>query len=148
MQTTVKPLETNRVNREVLQPQPIRSCPVSDPVASWFVAAEQLGEHIGIRFGHIAPGESQPTWFFKRHTDFDGIGGFAHLLRERGALLGRLPQIKYPVAPSWLCLLRALPKYLRARRRVFFGPMPRGRELRLDSGQAPPAVAWHVFDEA
>lgn len=49
----------------------------SDPISPWFVAAEQLGEFIGIRFGRVPPGQAEPEWFFLRHTDFDGIGGLA-----------------------------------------------------------------------
>jgi len=55
---------------------------VTDPISPWFNICEELGEYIGIRFGRIAPGTSDPEWFFVRHTDFDGIGGMAELLRS------------------------------------------------------------------
>lgn len=119
---------------------------MTDPISPWFIAAEQLGEFIGIRFGRVAPGSSQPEWFFLRHTDFDGIGGLAELLRRRGAELPRLPQIKHPIRPSPLWLLRALPKFLKPRRRVQWGPLESGPTLE-GTGQPPPAVAWQVFDE-
>src|SRR2546430_14476508 len=98
----------------------------TDPISPWFIAAEKLGEYIGIRFGHVTVGASRPEWIFLRHTDFDGIGGFAEILRRRGAELDHLPQIKYPAGPSWFWLLRALPKYLRPRRRVKWASMERG----------------------
>ncbi len=118
----------------------------NDPISPWFHAAEDLGEYIGIRFGRIVADEQKPDWIFLRHTDFDGIGGFAELLRRGGAELPRLPQIKHPCPPSWLPLLRSLPKFLKPRYRV------KWREHRLASApstatQPPSAVAWHVFDE-
>src|SRR5581483_12114961 len=93
-----------------------------DAIRPWFDAAEGLGEYIGIRFGHLPPGAAQPDWFFLRHSDFDGVGGLAHLLRERGADPGRLPQLKHPAPAGKAALLRALPQYLRPRRRVKWGP--------------------------
>jgi hypothetical protein len=118
----------------------------TDPISPWFIAAEQLGEFIGIRFGRVPPGATEPEWFFLRHTDFDGIGGLAELLRQRGAELPRLAQIKHPARPSWLWLLRMLPKFLKPRQRVAWGPLERGPVLDT-SAQPPPAVAWHIFDE-
>jgi hypothetical protein len=125
---------------------------VADPIASWFVAAEELGEFIGIPFGRIPPGEREPEWSFLPHTDYDGIGGFADILRRRGAVLDRLPQIRYPVSPSWLCMVRVLPKYLSRRRRVRWGPLDSGPSAASGSPSPavpspPPAVAWHVFDD-
>jgi hypothetical protein len=119
---------------------------VADPIAAWFIAAEELGDYIGIRFGHLPLDTNQPEWIFLRHTDVDGIGGLAEILRGRGAKLAPLPQIKYPLSPSWTRLLRALPKYLRPRQRVKWGALERGE---TDAGLSgpPPAVAWHVFDE-
>jgi hypothetical protein len=125
---------------------------VVDPIASWFIAAEALGEFIGIRFGHIPPAAKDPEWTFLPHTDYDGIGGFAEILRRRGASVDRLPQIRHPVSPSWLCLARALPKYLSRRRRVQWGALDAGPAPATGSASPavplpPPAVAWHVFDE-
>src|SRR5580698_8759629 len=86
-----------------------------DPIRPWFVAAEELGEYVGIRFGRVAPGATEPDWIFKRHTDFDGIGGFADILRKRGAVLAKLAQIKYPSDPSWMPLVKSLPKLMKLR---------------------------------
>ncbi len=118
----------------------------TDAIASWFVAAEELGEYIGIRFGHVPEGVTSPNWEFLRHIDFDGIGGFAELLRRRGAQLARLPQIKHPRSASWLDLLRALPKYASPRRRIQWAPLE-GEKIIGTNTAPPPAVAWHIFDE-
>src|SRR5882724_7555357 len=90
----------------------------TDIIGEWFIAAEELGEYIGIRFGHIAPGTEQPEWTFLSHRDFDGIGGLARLLRQGGADLERLAQMKYPGSPSRWAVIRALPKFLSPRRHV------------------------------
>jgi hypothetical protein len=121
--------------------------PAADPIAAWFIAAEELGEFIGIRFGRLAPGTTEPEWIFLPHTDFDGIGGLAEILRRRGAKVEGLPQIKHPVAPSWISLLRALPKFLSPRRPVKWRPLARASAAG-NCRQPPTAVAWHVFDEA
>ena len=118
----------------------------TDPIAAWFVAAQELGEFIGIRFGRVPPGAGEPEWIFLPHTEVDGIGGLAEIFRRRGVKVDRLPGIKYPLAPSWVSLLRAMPKYLRPRRRVKWGPLEKGA-LNGDCSHPPTAVAWHVFDE-
>ena len=119
----------------------------TDPISPWFIVCEETGEYIGIRFGRVAPGSTEPEWFFVRHTDFDGIGGFAELLRRRGAVLPKLPQIKHPAPASWWALVRALPKFLRPRHKVKWGPLDRAAATPSDSSQPPRAVAWHAFDE-
>jgi hypothetical protein len=123
------------------------AAPATDPIASWFAAAEAIGEFIGIRFGRVSPGSTEPEWTFLPHSDYDGIGGFAEILRSRGAKIDRLPQIKYPLSPSLSCLLRTLPKYFAPRHKISWGPLPRGT-AKVAKGEPPPAVAWHVFDEA
>jgi hypothetical protein len=117
-----------------------------DPIAPWFLAAEALGEYIGIRFGRLAPGKSEPEWIYFRHAEFDGIGGFAEILRSRNAAPGPLPQIKHPSDPSWVPLLKLMPKFLLPRQRVRWKPM-NGNRVTSQSTQPAPAAAWHVFDE-
>lgn len=119
----------------------------SDPISPWFNAAEELGEYLGIRFGRIAPGTAEPEWMFLRHVDFDGVGGFAELLRRRGAHLPRLPQIKHPFNPSWLPLLQILPKFLMPRQRVKWRPLERN-PVSNGAPEPPQAFAWHIFDES
>ena len=118
-----------------------------DLISPWFLSAEELGEYIGIRFGRIAPGAAEPEWIFLRHSETDGIGGFAEILRSRGAKLERLPQLKYPSAPSALAALKLLPKFMKPRHRVKWRRLP-GETEKSTSKQPPRAVAWHVFDEA
>ncbi len=117
-----------------------------EAIIKWFLAAEELGEYIGIRFGHIPPGAAEPEWTFLRHTDFDGIGGLAEILRRKGAKLGRLPQIRFPAEPSVFSLLKMAPKFLQPRHRVKWLPVEQGAPIQ-DRQQPPPAVAWHIFDE-
>ncbi len=118
-----------------------------DPIKPWFAAAEECGEYIGIRFGRVAPGKTEPEWFFLPHSQVDGIGGFADLLRKRGAALPRLPQIKHPAAPSRLAVLRNLPKFAMPQRRLKWLPFE-GTTRISTSTEAPVAAAWHSFDEA
>jgi NRPS condensation-like uncharacterized protein len=118
----------------------------TDPISPWFIAAEELGEYIGIRFGRLSPGASEPEWIFLRHTDFDGIGGFAEILRAKGAEIPSLPQIKHPAPPSTITLVKNLLKSLGPRKRVRWGALERGASVNGGS-QPPQAVAWFVFDE-
>lgn len=112
----------------------------------WFSTAERLGEYVGIRFGRIAPGGVEPEWFFRPHSQVDGIGGLADLLRGRGATIGRLPQIRHFSRASMMALLRALPRYAAPRRRLQWGPLE-GATRTTSADAPPPAVAWHLFDE-
>jgi hypothetical protein len=77
---------------------------ISDPISPWFIAAEQLGEFIGIRFGRVPPGQTEPEWFFLRHTDFDGIGGLAARSSELAPI--GLPETQRVVRLT--CRLRVL----------------------------------------
>jgi len=117
-----------------------------DPIAPWFVAAEALGEFIGIRFGQIAPGKTAPEWTFLRHAEFDGIGGLADILRRRGATVEALPQIKHSGEPSLMPLLKMTPKFLKVRHRLKWEAVELNGTAEM-AAQPAPAVAWHVFDE-
>jgi hypothetical protein len=118
----------------------------SDPIRAWFHSAEDLGEYIGIRFGRLAPGTTEPEWFFLRHTDFDGIGGLADLLRRRGAKIERLPGVKHPSEPSIGHLLRASPKYLKPRHALKWRSLTPDPSAQT-KGNPPRAFAWHIFTE-
>jgi hypothetical protein len=118
----------------------------SDVISPWFLAAEELGEYIGIRFGRLAPGATEPEWIFRRHSETDGIGGFAEILRQRGAELERLPQLRHPAPASSLAAAKLLPKFMKPRERIKWRPMKGGTQ-NSTSKQPPQAVAWHVFDE-
>ncbi|WP_193212468.1 hypothetical protein [Luteolibacter marinus] len=122
-----------------------RSLGPPDPIRPWFEALESLGDFIGIRFGRIDPVSKSPEWTFLPHTDFDGIGGFAHLLRERGATITDLPMITHPAKLSWWAFLRAMPGMLGPRKRLAWKPLDRSDTV--PPNEPTPAVAWHVFDE-
>lgn len=125
-----------------------KTCAVKafDPIKPWFISAQETGEFVGIRFGHIPEKGSDPEWHFMPHTDVDGIGGFAELLRARGATISRLPQIKHPSNPSRLALLQTVPKFLSPRNKLEWLPIP-GHRRPSTSSEPPVAVAWHVFNE-
>lgn len=117
-----------------------------DPIKPWFDAMEEMGEYIGIRFGRIPPGRIDPEWIFLKHTEVDGIGGLADMLRKKGVSLPHLPQNKYPSDPSWSWFLKTIPKYMKPRRRLKWRPVDQGPAV--DATKVPPpAVAWHAFDE-
>ncbi|MCP5525322.1 MAG: hypothetical protein H7A47_00765 [Verrucomicrobiales bacterium] len=118
----------------------------SDAIRRWFSTAESLGECIGIRFGRLAPGASEPEWFLLPHSEVDGIGGLADLLRRRGAALGRLPRIHHFSRPAYTALLRTTPRYLAPRRPTRWGALP-GDRRPSTKDEPPSSVAWHVFDE-
>lgn len=118
-----------------------------DPIKPWFVSAEELGEFIGIRFGRIAPGKTEPEWVYLPHKEFDGIGGFADILRHRGATLKRLPLIRHPASPSWVAVLKLLSMYLEPRRRLKWAPF-NSCSANPPYDKPPVAASWHVFDES
>ncbi|MCW1884743.1 hypothetical protein OKA04_08385 [Luteolibacter flavescens] len=104
-----------------------------------------MGEFVGIRYGQIKPGSKEVEWHFLSHIEYDGIGAFAKLLRERGADIRDLPRITHHAPLSWGAFLRSVPELLAPRRRLKWQKLPSGDPL---PKQTPtPAVAWHVFDE-
>ena len=116
-------------------------------MAPWFTALESLGEFIGMRFGRIAPGKGDPEWMFIRHDDFDGIGAFAEIFRQRGAPFDSLPQARHPAVPSLLSVIPLLKMHVQPRRRLKWKNL--GQNMKLQGTPQPPlAFAWHVFDEA
>jgi hypothetical protein len=117
-----------------------------DPMKAWFLSLQETGEFIGIRFGRIPPGKTEPEWIFLPHTDVDGIGGFAQMFRDKGVDLPLLPQNKHPSPPSRLGLVRNLPKMLLPRRKLTWRALNSKVEKPFHT-DPPAAVAWHVFDE-
>ena len=118
----------------------------ADPIRPWFEILKAQGEFIGIRFGRIPVNSEAVEWTYLPHTDYDGIGGFAHLLREAGAEVGGLPQITHPAAVSWRSFVRHLPAQFGPRRRLKWRALKQGEACEA-SAQPPQAVAWHVFSE-
>ncbi len=117
-----------------------------DPIKPWFAAAEESGEYIGIRFGRVPVGKTEPEWIFLPHSAVDGIGGFAEILRKRGVDLCRLPQIKHPSPASRLAVLKTLPKFFQPKYKVKWRKL-QGSTRPSTATEPPSAVAWHVFSE-
>lgn len=116
-----------------------------DPIKPWFQASIDLGDHIGIRFGHLPPDSEEPEWQYFSHADYDGIGGFADILRTRGFDPGTLPSIPHPAPRTWWPFLRSMYLYLTPRERVTWKKRFGGKaQPRHD--KAPESVAWHIFD--
>lgn len=118
----------------------------NDPIRPWYEAIGSLGDYEMIRFGRVKPGASEVEWVSIPHSEFDGIGGFAHLLRKCGIDPGELPTMPHPAPPSWRPFFRSLPKFLQPRRRLRWKTFPE----RLNGVVEPlpdPVLAWHVFSE-
>jgi hypothetical protein len=83
-----------------------------DAVGAWFPVLEKLGLDVRIAFGRLRYGTGDVEWTYLPHQDFDGIGGFAHLLRAEGLPAAPLPSGREEKAPSalrqlWLSLLHS-----------------------------------------
>lgn len=119
----------------------IESNPVDpdDLLGRLFQEYHRKGEDMGMRFGRLAPGAANavPEWCFLPHWRYDGIGGFGHLLRERGVPgLARLPGMSRPGKLGVAHHTRAL---LRHVVRVSTPTVQRWR--RVDEAWRPPARA-------
>lgn len=79
-------------------------------IIKWFQAAEATGDFMAIRYGRQCLQDDEVKWSFVSHCEYDGIGGFAKLLRANGAELASLPQTKYTtkavIRPLWNVLLK------------------------------------------
>jgi hypothetical protein len=91
----------------------------------WFRIVEKDGEFVGMRGGRMAD-DGHVDWVFPSHAEYDGLGGFVHVLRE--AFPGR--DIKVPVRAS-----RA-PSFLK--RAAAF--------MRMCAMKPVPAAAWKGYD--
>lgn len=111
--------------------------------AAWFRASEATGDFMGIRYGRLVDGAGEPEWYYVSHSDCDGIGGFARLLREYGEPIPPLPQTTSPcrgvIGPLWRLILGSGVKGPSARRPDWMAPATSAR-----SGPSA-AVAWHAF---
>ncbi len=116
-----------------------------DPIRPWFDTLESMGEFVGIRFGKVSPVDGSVEWFFLSHSEYDGIGGFVHLLRERGARITELPKITHPGAVSWWPFVRFLPTMLKPRKVLKWRRQKQGAAV--EGNVPPPSVAHHVFTE-
>ncbi len=117
----------------------------SDPLRPWFEVLESMGEFIGIRFGRVEQKERQVEWMFLSHARYDGIGGLAQLLRDRGGDVKELPQITHPARFSLWSFVRLLPSLGTSRKILKWKPLKQGAPH--DPLAPPSAVAFHVFSE-
>ena len=113
----------------------------------WFLASEATGDFMGIRYGRVPHGSDTVEWHFVSHCDCDGIGGFARLLRERGAVLDDLPRTKTPcrgtIGPLWRLWRGSREVVERANRRDW-GQMGSKGVKRSDDSET---LAWSLFTE-
>ena len=56
-----------------------------DSINLWFLAAEELGEYIGIRFGQIPPGATEPNGLFCVIPISTGLAVWRIFSGKRGA---------------------------------------------------------------
>ena len=67
----------------------------TDWVGEGFAAMRDCGEDISIVYGRLNRVVPQaPEWVELPHDEFDGVGGLAHLLRERGCRVEALPVLQ------------------------------------------------------
>ncbi len=141
-----------------------------DPISIWYSFLEELGESVDIRFVRTRLGSAEGQWYSLTHRSFDGLGGFAHLLRESGYEPGALPAIQPALRRrGWLAdplsKLRALLRMAtypprgrvpwrrvergwRARGAEGAGDPARPREAAAVADAIPTAAAWRVLSSA
>ena len=117
---------------------------LTNVASQWFAATEALGDFMGIRYGRIPHGSSEVEWVYVSHVECDGVGGFARLLRQHGAVLERLPSNKNIhrgiIGPIWRLWKNSRQAPPCARRSDWL------RGQKPQSGP-PQDFAWHLFNE-
>lgn len=120
---------------------------ISDPIAPWFTAAEELGEFIGMRFARVPPGSAEPEWIFVPHNQYDGVSAVEKMFADRGGKFDALPLAKPPAKAPRFLFWKFIKSNMRLRRRLHWKPLgPKGKLTHPP--QPVSAVAWHAFDEA
>ena len=138
-----------RLFREVVEPEAHVNEPKAHPidwVGKWFEILEEQGEFARIPFGRFGSNNGDPEWVFLKHEDYDGVGGMAHLLRNEGYRIDKLPGMKEPVPPGWFRGALALARTQR-QNRICHMPWKKYDPTRLPVSQADPVIAWHRFTE-
>ncbi|NKB61650.1 MAG: hypothetical protein GKR95_16080 [Gammaproteobacteria bacterium] len=120
---------------------------MKDVVQPWFEVLEEMGEFVGIRFGRVSGSSDEVDWIYKPHHEFDGIGGFASILRSKGIEIASLPETNQLSNNSWLSLLRLLPRFLGFRKVLQISQDIDKGALEPVYSAPTPAYAWHVFSE-
>ena len=110
-----------------------------------------MGEFIGIRFGRVKADQDSVAWEYRSHKEFDGIGGFADILRKAGEHIADLPEITHPARTNFVRtgltgFQSALPRIKVSWSQEFIDRA--APDLTECNTQTPPSsVAWHVFSE-
>jgi len=118
----------------------------------WFKAAEQVGETVGIRYGRFVAGTDEPEWMTLSHCDYDGIGGFAKLLRDSNVVipaLRELPKTNYPNRKLLSPLLNLRKKYAPAAQVALRDNWDLTEQGATNNSStiSETSMAWHVFSE-
>lgn len=119
----------------------------TDWVAEMFRALQDCGEDISIVFGEkqAGSGQAEPRWVALPHDRYDGISGLAALLRNRGAGVEKLPQLRddrFTFLRGLRGFMAAIPA-MKLRRQQWKSPFYWTREVEFRPfGQR---VAWHLF---
>ena len=99
--------------------------PATDWSGAWFKIVESgWGEYIGMRGGRLQP-DGSIAWTFLSHADYDGLGGFVHLLRRTTGAHVEVP-VRKSRKPSFWARTAAL--------------------LQLLARKPRPAAAWREMD--
>lgn len=121
--------------------------PSKNVIAQWFRASEATGDLVSIRYGHKSADSEEIQWSFISHCECDGIGGFAQLLRKKGAHLPALPKTNYPnrkiFRSLWNFWRRRSPSVTTATRKDW----ALATKQTTHCPEPPQAVAWHLFTE-
>jgi len=116
-----------------------------------------MGEFTQIGFGRCENSPDQqkePTWIYRNHQFFDGIGGFTNVLEELGTpYTSDVPTSPHDAKSSWWPFIKALPKLLFSKRKRldFLPPILSNNQHSMKSltiDKPPKAVAWHAFSES
>jgi hypothetical protein len=119
-----------------------------EPAVTGFLAAEELGEVMLMRYGRVDDAGELVEWDFVPHVLFDGLGGYAHMLKtyeghEMGLVKGR--ETKPPPLGKILAALRdALAREKLSPHRP---AVPWKRYERGAIPGIPRAVGWAVLNE-
>lgn len=113
----------------------------------WFKLVEDAGEFIGMRGGrYLADGRID--WVFPRHAEFDGLGGFVHVLRAAHPDRDVAVPVRKAAKPSLGA--RALALLHMVARKPVAAAAWRGQDTRWRGAIGKPGneFALHVADEA
>jgi hypothetical protein len=113
-----------------------------------FLALEELGEVMVMRYGRMKRPDDPPLWDYVPHVQFDGIGGFADILRRYEQHRADPIHAREASPPSLRTVLRGVRGVLdRARRSASRPGVPWERYERDVLPGIPTAVGWAVLDE-